>query len=98
MSLRTCPKINLNIFHMKTLSRYSLLMVIPLMISCQGKKDQSQLKPVLASINLMRGDIALCGSEEGEFGKVDFSLSCAEKVRADFNLAAALLHSFEYTE
>jgi tetratricopeptide (TPR) repeat protein len=83
---------------MKTLSRYSLLMVIPLMISCQGKKDQSQLKPVLASINLMRGDIALCGSEEGEFGKVDFSLSCAEKVRADFNLAAALLHSFEYTE
>jgi hypothetical protein len=83
---------------MKAFIRYSFLMVIPLMISCQAKKNQPPLKPTLASINLMRGDIALCGSEEGEFGKVDFSLSCEEKVRSDFNLAAALLHSFEYAE
>jgi tetratricopeptide (TPR) repeat protein len=32
------------------------------------------------------------------FGKVEFGLSCLEQVRADFNLATALLHSFEYTE
>lgn len=76
---------------------YSFLILL-LIFGCQGKTEQSQLKPALQSINLMRGDIALCGSEAGEFGKVDFALSCAEKVRANFNLGTALLHSFEYEE
>ena len=35
---------------------------------------------------------------DGQFGKVEFGLSCSEKVRANFNLATALLHSFEYGE
>lgn len=67
-------------------------------LSCSGKKDQAQFEKELESLNLNRGDIALCGSGTDQFGIVDFSLSCPEKVRQDFNLATALLHSFEYTE
>lgn len=68
------------------------------MLSCAGKKNQEQFEEAVKSLDLTRGDIALCGSENGQFGTVAFSLSCSEKVRPDFNLATALLHSFEYTE
>ncbi|MBA4056639.1 MAG: hypothetical protein C0490_18135, partial [Marivirga sp.] len=69
-----------------------------LMCCCQVKSDQGRLKQEIQGINLTRGEITLCGSDNGQFGKVVFDLSCSEKVRADFNLATALLHSFEYTE
>lgn len=80
---------------MKTLSFYSPILFI-IMCCCQ-KRDQSVQQEIL-SLNLTRGDIALCGSENAVLGKVEFGLSCSEKVRANFNLATALLHSFEYTE
>jgi tetratricopeptide (TPR) repeat protein len=67
-----------------------------ILLSCSGSKDQ--LNSDLKSLALFRGDVALCGSEEGKFGKVSFGLSCAEKVSENFNLATALLHSFEYSE
>ncbi len=66
--------------------------------SCDSKRDQVKLQGELQSIDLLRGDIALCGSGETQFGTVDFDLSCSEKVRANFNLAIALLHSFEYED
>jgi hypothetical protein len=69
-----------------------------LMLCCTGKKDQNQFKSELKSLDITRGDIALCGSENNQFGTVAFGLSCSDKVRANFNLATALLHSFEYTE
>lgn len=69
-----------------------------ILCSCSGKKTQVQFKSELEDLNLQRGDITLCGSGADQFGTVAFSLSCAEKVRPDFNLATALLHSFEYTE
>ena len=69
-----------------------------LILACSGKKDQAQLESELSSLNLTRGDIALCGSGLDKFGTVTFSLSCSELVRENFNLATALLHSFEYTE
>jgi tetratricopeptide (TPR) repeat protein len=72
------------------------VLLLALALSCQSKKDSSQFKAELNAINLSRGEIALCGS--GQFGQVDFGLSCEEKVRADFNLATSLLHSFEYAE
>jgi tetratricopeptide (TPR) repeat protein len=50
----------------------------------------------LASINLLRGDIAFCGNPE--FGEVKFSLSCDYSVQETFDLAISLLHSFEYDE
>ena len=76
---------------------YSVILLV-LVCCCQGKRDQEQFRLELQSINLTRGEITLCGSEEARFGKVEFGLSCIEKVRANFNLATALLHSFEYTE
>ncbi len=76
--------------------RYLFLFLI--VLSCDGKKDATELQNELQSIKLTRGDIALCGSDEAKFGKVEFALSCKEKVRANFNLATALLHSFEYGE
>lgn len=76
---------------------YSAIVLIAL-LGCQVKKDTEQFKAKLQSINLTRGEITLCGAENARFGKVEFGLSCIEKVRANFNLATALLHSFEYTE
>ncbi len=73
-------------------------LIVLIILSCTGKKNQDQFESDLKSINLTRGDIALCGSGNGQFGTVTFSLSCSEKVRSNFNLATALLHSFEYTE
>jgi hypothetical protein len=77
--------------------RYTAIGLIAL-LSCQVKNNPEQFKAQLQSINLTRGEITLCGSENARFGKVEFGLSCVEKVRANFNLATALLHSFEYTE
>lgn len=74
----------------------SLIMLC--LFSCADKKNQAQFESDLKSLDLNRGDIALCGSENGQFGTVEFSLSCSEKVRVNFNLATALLHSFEYPE
>ena len=75
---------------------YIALLLI--LFCCEGKKNQEQFQNELQSINLARGDIALCGTGDGQFGKVEFGLSCSEKVRDNFNLATALLHSFEYGE
>ncbi|SNZ00723.1 tetratricopeptide repeat protein [Flagellimonas pacifica] len=50
----------------------------------------------LASIDLLRGELLLCGTES--FGEVDFSLSCGYETRETFDLALSLLHSFEYAE
>jgi tetratricopeptide (TPR) repeat protein len=61
---------------------------------CQTKK--SKPSPELLSIDLLRGDITLCG--DPEFGEVKFTLSCDYSVRETFDLAVSLLHSFEYKE
>lgn len=66
--------------------------------ACREKKDQAKFDNELRSLDLIRGDIALCGSEDGGFGTVSFSVSCSENVRANFNLATSLLHSFEYED
>lgn len=82
---------------MKPINYYSviILLAIFLMISgCQNKK--SERIAALASIDLQRGDLLLCGS--GQFGEVSFSLSCDYSVREAFDLAVSLLHSFEYDE
>jgi Tfp pilus assembly protein PilF len=60
--------------------------------------DSERVERDVETIGLLRGDIALCGSGVQQFGKVQFALSCDVAVRDDFNLATALLHSFEYTE
>jgi hypothetical protein len=74
----------------------SVIVLVAFCIGCQSKKEADRVQLELQDINLSRGEIALCGS--GLFGRVDFGLSCKEQVQADFNLATALLHSFEYAE
>ena len=78
----------------------SLRVALPVLIllSCSGKKSQDEIDSELAALSLSTGDITLCGSGVSKFGTVDFSLVCSEEVQSDFNLAVALLHSFEYTE
>src|SRR6185295_14281957 len=71
---------------------------VVLVFSCSGRKDQARLASELNSLDLTRGDIALCGSGFDKFGSVSINFSCSEVVRENFNLATALLHSFEYTE
>ncbi len=61
---------------------------------CQNRKAESN--PKLASIDFLRGDLALCGGTE--FGDVEFLTSCKYSSRETFNLAISLLHSFEYQE
>ena len=75
----------------------SILLML-LLFSCTAKKNQGQFERELISLDLTRGEITLCGAGEGQFGTILLSISCSEKVSADFNLAVALLHSFEYTE
>ncbi|MEI9917661.1 MAG: pentapeptide repeat-containing protein [Bacteroidota bacterium] len=78
------------------LEKYDLIvsgLLLLLFLGCSDKrKEQAQ------ALDLTRGEITLCGSGVDQFGTVNFSLSCSEETRADFNLATALLHSFEYTE
>jgi tetratricopeptide (TPR) repeat protein len=51
----------------------------------------------LAALALKRGAVITCGPPDQAFGKVAFATSCPGAA-ADFNLALALLHSFEYDE
>jgi hypothetical protein len=83
---------------MKQFPQYVYYFAIAALFSCESKKDNDRFNSELQAISLVTGDIALCGAEDGRFGKVEFGLSCEEKVRANFNLASALLHSFEYAE
>ena len=80
---------------MKTFKKpIPILLVIGLLIctACKNKKNV----PDLASLDLIRGELQLCG--DGLFGDVDFSESCTYETRDVFNLAISLLHSFEYIE
>lgn len=61
---------------------------------CNDKKAK-QL-PELLSIDLLIGDIILCGGDQ--FGDVTFANSCNLETRENFELAMSLLHSFEYDE
>jgi TolA-binding protein len=78
--------------------KYSIVLLYLLALfcnlGCQSKKSKSNLE--LSSIDLLRGDIVLCGGDQ--FGEVSFSLSCNYDTRATFDLAISLLHSFEYEE
>lgn len=76
--------------------RYGVMLL--LLYACSGNTSPEQVQKELQSIDLIRGEVTLCGAGPDQFGSTLFETSCPEKVRADFNLAVALLHSFEYTE
>ena len=76
------------------LIRFIAVLFVLLIFSCQNKKAEPN--PELASIDFLRGELALCGGTD--FGEVEFALSCKYATQETFNLAISLLHSFEYEE
>ncbi|MGK7392136.1 MAG: tetratricopeptide repeat protein [Candidatus Cyclobacteriaceae bacterium M2_1C_046] len=71
-----------------------LFLIVFSLNSCENKKPKAKVN--LKDLDLLMGEITLCGS--GEFGDVSFALSCKSDVRQAFDLAISLLHSFEYDE
>lgn len=65
--------------------------------SCH-ERSKPPVDASISAMNLKRGDIVLCGPSDKQFGSVEFATSCSRKVKKDFDLAIALLHSFEYDE
>jgi tetratricopeptide (TPR) repeat protein len=70
---------------------------ILVLLSCKSKKVNQPVDSI-SSLELKRGQVISCGQQEGQFGKTSFLASVPEKLQADFNMAVALLHSFEYDE
>jgi len=73
------------------------LIILSLLVCCKNKNETANKVADLPG--LKRGTIVTCGPEDGErFGTVSFSASVPLNLRDDFNVAIALLHSFEYDE
>ena len=70
------------------------LFVVVCFLGCQTPKESSV--PELSSIELLRGDLALCGNSD--FGELSFALFCSSTSQEYFELGVSLLHSFEYAE
>ena len=68
-----------------------------LFLSCK-ETNTGPSKAMIKEINLKRGEMVSCGTDDKQFGSVEFRISCSGKVKEDFNLAIKLLHSFEYDE
>jgi tetratricopeptide (TPR) repeat protein len=67
-----------------------------LIFSCNNHKQQSLIPEW---DDLKRGEIVSCGPQDGElFGTVSFTATVPDDLHTDFNMAIALLHSFEYDE
>lgn len=73
---------------------FSLLLIS---ISC-NRKNKTPTGETINSINLKRGEVISCGPPDKEFGTVAFETSCPGKIKKEFDLGIALLHSFEYDE
>ncbi len=74
--------------------RFVYVVLVLLTTSCIDQS--SKTKSSLATVDFLRGDLLLCG--DGQFGELKFSLSCNYETRPTFDLAVALLHSFQYAE
>jgi tetratricopeptide (TPR) repeat protein len=68
-----------------------------LLLSCNNNHS-TPAQQAIDAMNLKRGAVVLCSAPGKQFGTVEFENSCSQKVKEDFNLAVALLHSFEYDE
>jgi hypothetical protein len=73
------------------------LFFLLILLSCR-EKNKAPANDTINAINLKRGEVISCGPPDKEFGLVGFETSCSEKIKKDFDLAIALLHSFEYDE
>ena len=76
---------------------YISLCYLLLTVACKFRNNQISREEISA-IQLKRGEMVLCGPADKQFGSVSFDISCTQKEKENFNLAVALLHSFEYDE
>lgn len=76
---------------------YFLMAALWLFVSCTNS-NTNPATGVRNNLSLKRGDIIACGPPNKEFGTINFINSCSPKNKKDFDLAVALLHSFEYDE
>lgn len=87
-----------NFQRMKKLLLKLVLFSLPaILVSCT-QKNVTPSKALIDKIDLKRGEVISCGLPDKQFGSVNFDISGSEGVKKDFNLAIALLHSFEYDE
>jgi len=77
-------------------SKKALLFLITILFGGLFACKDNKPNPALNSIDFLRGELLLCG--DGQFGELNFSLSCSYETRDTFDLAVALLHSFQYNE
>src|ERR1700712_2141230 len=78
-------------------SAYLFFLLSLMMLSCKNNKSSGS-KNAISQLNLKRGNVISCGPADGQFGTVDFDMTCDVNAKKDFNLAVELLHSFEYEE
>ncbi|MGN7722069.1 tetratricopeptide repeat protein [Chitinophaga sp. 22620] len=83
----------------KLLTAERLICCISLLIltGCAGRNKVPDSEAIDA-MNLKKGKTILCGPADQQLGAVSFETSCSGKVKDEFNLGLALLHSFEYDE
>ena len=80
---------------MKKLTPFALFYLV--LSSCNNTNNHSASD--ITTLDLKRGEVVSCGPRDGEsFGTVAFNASVPADLRNDFNIAIALLHSFEYDE
>jgi len=72
-------------------------LLIMTLSSCR-EQPATVTKEAINDINLKRGDLVLCSPGDQQLGTISFTTSCSAKTQKDFDLAVALLHSFEYDE
>lgn len=83
---------------MKIGSQVLLLTFLTVACASCDQEDKAPSAEMISSINLKRGEVVACGLQAKQLGSVAFVNSCADNVRKNFDLAIALLHSFEYDE
>ncbi len=72
---------------------YALVLLL-----CCRPKSTGPVPELIKELHLKRGPVISCGPSDQQFGSADFTLTCSKEVKADFQLAIQLLHSFEYDE
>ena len=80
------------------LVRLLLISAFLLTQGCNEANNEFPSKKSITELSLKRGNVISCSPTSNGFGTVKFNMNCDEKSSTDFNLAIALLHSFEYDE
>jgi tetratricopeptide (TPR) repeat protein len=75
-----------------------LYLALMVFLSCK-EKSKIDYYTAISALDLKRGEVVSCGPKDGEiYGSVSFTASVPDSLKRDFNVAVALLHSFEYDE